>query len=85
MAAPRKDNVKELILDSAESLLENKKTTDISLAEIARTAGVSKGTLYYHYKNKNEVFLDLTNRYLEEQWNNLIAWTTCLLYTSRCV
>ncbi|MBU9725834.1 TetR/AcrR family transcriptional regulator [Diplocloster modestus] len=76
MAAPRKDNVKELILDSAESLLENKKTTDISLAEIARTAGVSKGTLYYHYKNKNEVFLDLTNRYLEEQWNNLIAWTT---------
>lgn len=76
MAAPRKENVKELILDSAESLLENKKTTDISLAEIARTAGVSKGTLYYHYKNKNEVFLDLTNRYLEEQWNNLIAWTT---------
>lgn len=75
MAAPRKDNVKELILCSAETLLEHKKLSDISLAEIAETAGISKGTLYYHYKGKNEILCAITDRYLEQQWNDLIRWT----------
>lgn len=38
MAAPRKDNVKDLILTTTERLLEHKKLSDISLAEIAREA-----------------------------------------------
>ncbi len=75
MAAPRKDNVKELILDATEKLLETKKLSDISLAEIARAAGISKGTLYYHYKNKNEILTDLTDKYLDQQYSDLIAWT----------
>ena len=75
MAAPRKDNVKELILDTAEKLLTASALADISLAEIARTAGISKGTLYYHYKNKDEILLDLTDRYLSRQWQDLIDWT----------
>ena len=75
MAAPRKDNVQELILDAAEKLLENKKLSDISLSEIAQTAGISKGTLYYHYKNKNEILFDITDKYLDEQWNDLVRWT----------
>lgn len=75
MAAPRKDNVKELILAATERLLETKKLSDISLAEIARAAGVSKGTLYYHYKEKSEILFDITDQYLTEQWNDLVAWT----------
>ena len=51
MAAPRNDNVKEKILDAATGLLNTQTFADISLAEIAAAAGVSKGTLYYHYKN----------------------------------
>ena len=54
MAAPRKDNVKELILDAAEKLLESRKLSDISLSEIAHTAGISKGTLYYTIKVKTK-------------------------------
>lgn len=75
MAAPRKDNVKELILDAAEKLLETRKLSDISLSEIAHTAGISKGTLYYHYKSKNEILFDITDKYLDEQWNDLVRWT----------
>ena len=75
MAAPRKDNVKELILNAAEELLEHKKLSDISLAEIARQAGISKGTLYYHYKNKNDILFDITDKYLDEQYRDLITWT----------
>ena len=47
MAAPRKDNVKELILDAAEELLLTRKLSDISLAQIAACAlfGFSVGNL----------------------------------------
>lgn len=75
MAAPRKENIKEMVLDSLLKLLETKSFNEISLAEVAKAAGISKGTLYYHYKTKGEIFFDLTDRYLSEQWNDLISWT----------
>ncbi|MEG0547049.1 MAG: TetR/AcrR family transcriptional regulator [Oscillospiraceae bacterium] len=75
IAAPRKDNVKDIILNSALKLLETKTISDISLSEIAKNAGVSKGTLYYYYKSKNEILFDIFDCYLEEQWNSLILWT----------
>ena len=65
MAAPRKDNVKEKILEATAGLLEHKTLSDISLAEIAAASGVSKGTLYYHYKTKTEILFDITDRYLD--------------------
>lgn len=76
MAAPRKEDVPGLILKSAESLLKTKALSDISLAEIARNAGISKGTLYYHYKNKEDILFALMDVYLEEQWRNLQDWTS---------
>ena len=75
MAAPRKDNVKELIIETTEELLKKKKLSDISLAEIAEEAGISKGTLYYHYKSKSDILFDITDRYLDEQYNDLVIWT----------
>lgn len=75
MAAPRKDNVKGLILEATEKLMETKKLSEISLAEIAGAAGISKGTLFYHYKGKNEILFDITDQYLDQQWNDLVAWT----------
>lgn len=76
MAAPRKDNVTKLILNATEELLKTKSLSDISLAEIANHAGIAKGTLYYHYKNKEEILFALMDQYLEEQWNNLLDWTS---------
>ncbi len=75
MAAPRKENIKEIVLDSLLKLLETKSFNEISLAEVAKAAGISKGTLYYHYKTKGEIFFDLTDRYLSEQWDDLVRWT----------
>ena len=43
---------------------------------IGAAAGISKGTLYYHYKTKNEIFMELTEDFLRQQWED------CLLYTS---
>ena len=76
MAAPRKDDVQKLILDATEELLKTKALPDISLAEIARTAGISKGTLYYHYKNKEDILFAVMDNYLEKQWQDLLIWTS---------
>lgn len=75
MAAPRKDNVKEHILSTAASLLETSSFRALSLSELARKAGISTGTLYYHYHSKGEILFDLTDRYLNEQWADFIRWT----------
>ena len=75
MAAPRKENIKELILNATCDLLKTNALADISLADIAQAAGISKGTLYYHYKTKGDVFFDITDRYLTEQWEDFIRWT----------
>ena len=75
MAAPRNDNVKEKILNATESLLQKKDLSDITLAEIATETGISKGTLYYYYKNKTDIYMDITSRYLDQQWEDFIAWT----------
>lgn len=75
MAAPRKENIKEKIIDATCALLKRNTLADISLADIAKGAGISKGTLYYHYKTKSEIFFDITDRYLSEQWEDFILWT----------
>lgn len=75
MAAPRNENIKEKILTAAEELLSAAKMSDISLADIARRAGISKGTLYYYYKNKNDLLFDITDKYLNQQYQDLIVWT----------
>ena len=75
MAKPRNDNVREIILKGTERMLEKKALADISLAEIAREAGISKGTLYYYFKNKDEIIFTITDKYLSEQWDDLIKWT----------
>lgn len=75
MAAPRKDDVKAAVLNAAQALLETGTWGDISLADIAKQSGVSKGTLYYHYKTKGELLFDLADRYLSQQWDDFIRWT----------
>ena len=55
MAAPHNDNIKEKILDAATALLAEKSFNEISLSEIAKKSGVSKGSVYYYYKNKDDI------------------------------
>lgn len=52
MAAPRKEDVRSLIIEAAEELLAEKPFSEISLSQLAAQTGISKGTLYYHFKNK---------------------------------
>lgn len=74
MAAPRKDDTKTHILESTEALLKSREAGDISLADIARKAKISKGTLYYHFPSKDAILLGLMDKYLHTQWEQFKQW-----------
>lgn len=74
MAAPRNDNVKEIILDTTEELMKEQGVDNISLANIATACSISKGTLYYHYKTKEDIVFDIMDRYLKKQEADLLLW-----------
>ncbi len=48
---------KEAILDSAAWLFAEKGFREASMAELAKMTGVAQGTIFYHFKNKEELFL----------------------------
>ena len=50
------DSKKRLILAAARTLLVKRGFQDLAMDDIAREAGVAKGTLFLHYKSKDELF-----------------------------
>ena len=74
MAAPLGTQIRERILESAAALMEERSFFDISLADIARAARISKGTLYYYYNSRDAILFDLTDRYLQKLSDDLLAW-----------
>ncbi len=57
---------RDLILDAAEFVFSEKGITNTAMADIAHRAGVSRGAIYGHYKNKIEVALAMCRRALDE-------------------
>lgn len=74
MAAPLGTQIRERILESAAALMEERSFFDISLADIARAARISKGTLYYYYNSRDAILFDLTDRYLQKLSDDLLVW-----------
>ena len=53
------DLAKEIIAEKATELFSLKGYTKTSIDNIAKASGYSKGHIYYHYKNKEELFVYL--------------------------
>lgn len=47
---------KELILNAMMSLLTENKGATCSVSDIAKKAGIGKGSIYYYFKSKEEIF-----------------------------
>ena len=54
------------ILLTATHLLAVKGYKDASMAELAKSTGVAQGTIFYHYKNKEELFLAILKAFQED-------------------
>ncbi|MED5388130.1 MAG: TetR family transcriptional regulator [Pseudomonadota bacterium] len=51
-----------LILDAAEQVFHRKGVLSASLKDIASEAGVTRGAIYWHFKNKHDVFMAMVDR-----------------------
>lgn len=58
-------NKKELIIEVATRLFSENGFEKTSLASIRKEANVSNGLIYHHFKNKNELLIEIFNRATE--------------------
>jgi TetR/AcrR family acrAB operon transcriptional repressor len=50
------------ILDAAERVFSERGVSHTSLEDIAKAAGVTRGAIYWHFKNKSDLFTAMVNR-----------------------
>jgi AcrR family transcriptional regulator len=60
---------KDTILQAATKLFSEKGFKETSIAELSRTTGAAEGTIFYHFKNKENIFLSI----LEDTKNRVMA------------
>lgn len=53
---------RNLLLDTAETVFALKGVARTSLADIAEAAGMTRGAIYWHFKNKLDLFNAMTDR-----------------------
>jgi AcrR family transcriptional regulator len=63
---------KELILETALRLFNDKGTSAVSTNHIAAALGISPGNLYYHYRNKEEIIRAIFER-LYDIWDTTLT------------
>ncbi len=61
-----RDTRRQQILNAALQLFVERGYEDSSVDEIARVAGLSKGSIYWYFKSKLDILFSLTDRYVEE-------------------
>ena len=50
---------KKIILQAATQLFSKKGFKETSMAELSRATGAAEGTIFYHYKNKEDILLSV--------------------------
>ncbi|HWS28634.1 MAG TPA: helix-turn-helix domain-containing protein [Clostridia bacterium] len=64
----------DVILKTAARLFTEKGVHGTSLNDIADAAGMSKGTLYYHYPAKDQLVLDIADAHIERATDTVFFW-----------
>jgi len=55
------EHTKEQIINAVLHLLASKGYGNTSISDISREAGLTKGALYHHFRNKEEIFYTTVN------------------------
>lgn len=74
MGRPKTSQMKEKILTSVENLITSKGVNDFSLQDVADEMNISKGTLYYHYKAKDQIIVDIIKKHISELDKDYQDW-----------
>ena len=57
-------DTREFIIDQAYRLFLSRSYEAVSISEISKAIGFTKGAMYHHFKNKEELFKAVINKYL---------------------
>lgn len=63
--AGQEKNMREEIYEAAAMLFRRKGYTGTSMQDIADEVGILKGSIYYHFSSKDEIFREVLNRGIE--------------------
>ncbi len=82
----RMENTKDFIIDEAFRLFLNHSYEAVSINDISKAIGFTKGALYHHFRNKEELFMAVIDKYLiiDELDFNLNN-TTLIQFIELCV
>ncbi len=69
---------RQQILTAARDAFIEQGIASASLKEIARTAGVSTGTLFYYYASKSDLVFDVTNLHFDQLTHQLLDWVNSI-------
>src|SRR5262245_31391681 len=64
---------KEAVLDAAQRLINQYGYAGFSMRDLAQQSGLAKATLYHHFEDKREIFLQVLNRDLTVMHNRLVT------------
>lgn len=75
MIAPPRGAARERIIAEAREQFLTRGFADVSMQQIADASGITKAALYYHFRNKEDLFAEIIRRAVNEFWGGLIACT----------
>ncbi|GAB2702972.1 MAG: TetR family transcriptional regulator [Alteromonas sp.] len=61
------------IAGACTELLLEKGIKNLTITEIAKTAGIGKGTVYDYFSNKEEIVFEIIRKFIEEHHNYLLS------------
>ncbi|MCU0514743.1 MAG: TetR/AcrR family transcriptional regulator [Anaerolineae bacterium] len=62
---PRENSTRERILDAALNVFSSQGYHDTRMDEIVQAAGTSKGSIYFHFPNKEKLFIALVDQFAD--------------------
>ncbi len=68
-----REDIRDLILDAGDCLIARYGYQKMTMDDLAREVGVAKGTLYLHFKGKEEVALCVVDRLVERVKKELLS------------
>lgn len=76
MAKRNNIDTREEILKCLESELEHNSFSSITLSDISKKVKISQGTLYYYYKSKDQMIMDIVKRTVYTSFSDFEKWIT---------
>ena len=70
MAKPNVVN-KENLLQAAKEIIAEHGMEKLTLKAVAESAQVTQGTVYYHFKTKDQLLLEVTESFCKASWEQL--------------